>query len=147
MCITMLVCLFFSCCFAQPLEKIFDQDDKILPGAELMDLVDGENSEDGNNPRELSTKLDLDNNLQQTISDILVDMKDMKKKIESLGTRGSWCGFLENHWRTNDGTITYDHLSYSDTNMKISGPALDIKSGNYTVKTVITILLPGYQYS
>ena len=73
--------------------------------------------------------------LNQTISEILEEMEDMRKniirneeKISKLSTRGTWCGYTKGAWNTT-GTIFYDRLLISDTNRKISKSPLDIKTG------------------
>lgn len=58
-------------------------------------------------------------------------------QIKSLGARGTWCGY-QNEW-TAIGTITYDSLSFSDSNMN-TGTPLNINSGNYSHM----LLLSGY---
>ena len=72
----MLFSLFFSCCFAQSVEKIFDQDDNILPRSKLMD---------GNNVEEILKQLSgvLVNDLRQT-SNIMADMQDMKTEMVKI---------------------------------------------------------------
>ena len=53
--------------------------------------------------------------------------------IESLGTRGTWCSFKAGPWSTSNSIITYDYLTFSDSNMNISDVTpLDINSGNYS---------------
>ena len=54
-------------------------------------------------------------------------------QIQSLGTRGTWCGYIFGPWNT-VGTITYDSLTFSDSNMEIAGTPLDINTGNYSHK-------------
>ena len=80
----MLFFLFYSCCFAQPVEKIIDKDDSILPGDELMDLT-FPSSQDGNNVEEILKQLSavLTNNLRQT-SNIMGDMKDIKTEMVKM---------------------------------------------------------------
>ena len=53
--------------------------------------------------------------------------------IESLSTRGTWCSFKAGPWSTSNSIITYDHLTFSDSNMNITDVTpLDINSGNYS---------------
>ena len=54
-------------------------------------------------------------------------------QIQSLGLRGAWCGHKET-WTTDNSLITYDTLTFSDTNMNITGTPLDINTGNYSRK-------------
>ncbi len=50
-------------------------------------------------------------------------------QIESLGARGHWCAARTiNSWNT-VGTITYDRITYSDSNMNIAATPLDINTG------------------
>ena len=73
---------------------------------------------------------------------ILEDIKTMKNKIESLtssaqdqetrlfslGTRGTWCASQNEVSAT--GTIRYDRLTFSDTNMEITRTPLSYSTGN-----------------
>ena len=47
--------------------------------------------------------------------------------ITTLGVRGHWCA--EQNWWDTVGTITYDSITYSDSNMNISDTPLDINTG------------------
>ena len=56
-------------------------------------------------------------------------------QIQSLGLRGAWCGHKES-WTTDNSIITYERLTFSDTNMNVTtGTPLDINTG--TVASVI----------
>ena len=193
---SMLFFLFFSFCFAQPVENTLDQDDKNIPGAGA-DLMDLSSPSSENNAKEILNQLSavLIRNLPQTF-DLIADMKeemgDMKEKlaetenklketeeklaemgdmkeemgdmkedisrneeqmasiitsmseereqqefqieslssqIDSLGARGHWCATrTQDDWRT-PGTITYERITYSDSNMNISALPLDINTG------------------
>ena len=81
---SMLFFLFYSYCFAQPVEKIVDQDDTILPGAELMNLSFS-SSQDGNNVEEILKQLSavLTYDLHQTQS-IMADMKAIKTEMVKM---------------------------------------------------------------
>ena len=46
----------------------------------------------------------------------------------ALGIRGTWCSHITGPWDT-VGTITYDRLTFSDTNMNITSTPLDINTG------------------
>jgi len=52
-------------------------------------------------------------------------------QIESLGARSHWCGY-QNLW-TSVGTITYNNIFFSDSNMNITADPLDINTGIFTV--------------
>ena len=82
-----LLVFFFSCCFAQE-ETTVGQVDNIIPGEEIMDLSSEGNpsSEDRNNVGDILRELgaELNKDLRQTISDILVDIMDMKDKMAEL---------------------------------------------------------------
>jgi len=84
------IALFFSCSYAQE-EEIFDQDDNIFLGDNLMDLSSGSGEEPSSeisnnnleeNLRELSAL--LNNDLRQAISNIQADMKEMKNEMSKI---------------------------------------------------------------
>ena len=93
MLVLLIIALFFSCSFAQE-EEIFDQDDNIFSGDELMVMELGSgsgeepSSEDNDNInledilRELSAV--LNNDLRQAIFNLQADMKDMKDKMADI---------------------------------------------------------------
>ena len=110
---------------------------------------------DSINVEEILKKLKMERaknkNLNQTISDILEEMEDMKKNImrneekitdnqlsvflltrdvEELGTMGTWCAYRY-LWDT-VGTITYSDITFSDSinMMEITDTPLDINTGN-----------------
>ena len=56
-----------------------------------------------------------------------VEIESLSSQIDSLGVRGHWSGH-QDRWDP-VGTITYDHLTYSDSNMNITGTPLDINTG------------------
>ena len=113
--------------------------------------------------RELIAERAKNRDLNQTIADILERMEEMEKNImsnqekitavqddvvtvaedvernsaniNSLGARGSWCAARsKDSWSTDYSTITYDVLTYSDSNMNITGTPLDIDTGNNSHK-------------
>ena len=54
--------------------------------------------------------------------------------IQSLGLRGAWCGHQVS-WTTDNSIITYERLTFSDTNMNgTTVTPLDINTGNYSRK-------------
>ena len=63
-------------------------------------------------------------------------------KIKSLGARGHWCGY-QNSWRSTDNsTITYDSIFYSDSNMNITGSPLNNNTGiNRNTSVIIVWIL------
>ncbi len=71
-----------------------------------------------------------------TLEDIknLKQFKNLKDQIDSLtslgaGARGHWCAArTQTVWRT-VGTITYDNITFSDSNMNITDTPLDINTG------------------
>ena len=84
---------------------------------------------------------DLQEDVASVQDDIVVVADDVESltssdqlqnsQIESLGTRGTWCGY-QSGWTT-VGTINYDSLTFSDSNMmEITGTPLDINTGNYS---------------
>ena len=87
---------------------------------EIIDLKNVEQS------RIISGEASFELNPQEREIDVL------KKKIESLDTRGYWCAFQNGPW-TSVSTITYDYLTFSfSNNMEITKTPLDINSGNST---------------
>ena len=104
----------------------------------------------------LSVERAKSKDLNQTISEILEEMEDIKKNfirneekiktnsenfirneekitknsanIATLATRGIWCGYSK-HWNTT-GTIVYDTTPKADTNMEITVSPLDKSKGD-----------------
>ena len=69
------------------------------------------------------------NNLKASDEQQETRIEDNIKILDSLKTRGTWCGY-QNGWDT-VGTITYDRLTFSDTNINNGTPTpLDILTGN-----------------
>ena len=83
-------------------------------------------------------------------SEILEDIKNLKEQVDSLsasdqsqGTRldtldtrttgGTWCAY-QNGPVTSTGTIRYDRLTFSNTNLAISGTPLSYRTGRYSYK-------------
>ena len=67
--------------------------------------------------------------LQDDVVAVADDVESNSAAITTLGVLGSWCA-TKNDWST-VGTITYDILTYSDSNnMEITSTPLDINSGN-----------------
>jgi len=52
--------------------------------------------------------------------------------ITTLGTRGIWCAFKYGPWTTG-GTITYDSITFADSNLDITEIPLNIETGIFTV--------------
>jgi len=75
---------------------------------------------------------------QQTIQIESLTSSDQLQasQIQSLGTRGEWCSIRKNDlgpaWTT-IGTITYDRLTFSNSNNIPTGTPLDISTGMFTV--------------
>ena len=117
--------------------------------------------DDGNSVAEILRELNAERakyqDLNQTISDILVRIEAMENNIAevqdevvtvaedvesnsvyitnlaedvvSFSTKGSWCASRD-HWNTRGSVITFDRLTFSESNMNITGPPLDIDTGN-----------------
>ena len=66
----------------------------------------------------------LGSNITKVLEDVVRNTAD----ITSLGLRGHWCGEQDGPWNT-VGTITYDSITYSDSNMDITATPLDINTG------------------
>ena len=107
--------------------------------------------------RELSAERKKNRDLNQTISDILdkianledvvirneekitenqrkvllveLDVEENTNRLETISTKGRWCGFSNGGWHADNVVISYDKLSFSDTNMDISRTPLDITTG------------------
>ena len=60
------------------------------------------------------------------------DVQRNSADITTLGVRGHWCAEQEGPWRT-VGTITYDNIFFSDSNMNITDTPLDINTGINTL--------------
>jgi len=60
-----------------------------------------------------------------------MQIETLASQIDMLGARSHWCGY-QGSWGT-VGTITYDYIFYSDSNMNITGTPLDINTGIFTV--------------
>ena len=107
--------------------------------------------------RELSVEREKNRDLNQTISDILeriadledvtirneekitenqrevlivkLDVEDNTNRLDTISTKGRWCGFSNGGWHGDNVVISYDKISFSDTNMAISRTPLDINTG------------------
>merc|ERR1711860_308493 len=71
-------------------------------------------------------------NVFEDVVSLITSYQQQEFQIESLGARGTWCGNQDGSW-SKVGTITYDRLTYSDSNMNITGTPLDINTGIFTV--------------
>ena len=78
--------------------------------------------------------------VQDDVTSMAADMERNSADITSLGVRGHWCGY-QDYWST-VGTITYDSITYSDSNMNITDTPLDINTGNNSHKS--QVILSGY---
>ena len=68
--------------------------------------------------------------VQNDVVAVAEDVNRNSADITSLSTRGTWCSSSYEKWST-VGTITYDHLTFSDSkNMDLTGAPLNINSGN-----------------
>ena len=85
---------------------------------------------------ELGVELELGNYYQvdswqhkiiREIRDLKEENEEQAKKIKSLGTKGSWCGY-QSFW-SSKGIITYDRITFSSSNMEITSIPLDIITG------------------
>ena len=144
----------FPCGFAQE-KSVPDSEDNIFLAADVKELSSTEekqvrNNEDDDNTfvdveeilRELSAERAKNRDLNETISDILDRLAEMEDavvtvgerveinsaSIRTLSTRGTWCGF-QSSWTTS-GIISYENLTFSDSNVYFTEQPLDIKTGN-----------------
>ena len=53
----------------------------------------------------------------------------LEKLVSQIGKKGRWCGSTPK-WTTANSIVCYDSLFFSDTNMKLKRPALDIDTGD-----------------
>ena len=67
--------------------------------------------------------------LSRDVDDLQEDVERNSADITTLGTIGTWCA-TKFSWYT-VGTITYDGLTFSDSNMYVTETPLDINTGNY----------------
>ena len=107
--------------------------------------------------RELSAEREKNRDLNQTISEILERIADLEdvtirneekitenqrkvlmvqlgvedniNRLDTISTKGRWCGFSNGGWHGDNVVISYDKISFSDTNMAISRTPLDITTG------------------
>ena len=63
------------------------------------------------------------------IESLISSDQAQETKLDTLATRGTWC---VSRWGpvTTLGTIHYDRLTFSDTNMNINLTPLGLQSGN-----------------
>merc|ERR1711860_392085 len=71
-------------------------------------------------------------NVFEDVVSLITSYQQQEFQIESLGARGTWCGYQDGSW-SKVGTITYDRLTYSDSNLNVTGTPLDIDTGIFTV--------------
>ena len=65
------------------------------------------------------------------------DVEDLQEEVDGVSTRGHWCSF-KNEWNA-EGTVTYDYLTFSDSNnMDYGETPMNINSG-ITVTSVVII--------
>ena len=65
--------------------------------------------------------------LQDQIDDSNNVLTSNSQKLQTLGVHGKWCAFQD--YSTTLGTITYDRLTFSETNMN-TGQPLNINTGS-----------------
>ena len=143
----------FSCGFAQE-KRLPDSVNNILLAADVKKLPSSEekqvhNLEDDINAfvdveeilRELNAERAKNRDLNETISDILDRLAEMEdavvtvgERVESnsasittLATRGTWCGF-QSSWTTS-GIISYENLTFADSNVYFTEQPLDNNTG------------------
>ena len=56
-------------------------------------------------------------------------IEDNIQRLDTLSTRGRWCGYQQGDWTTDNSIISYDSIFFADTNMDVSSP-LDINTGS-----------------
>ena len=63
----------------------------------------------------------------EDVASLTLSDQQQAAQIQSLGTRGTWCGY-QDVWSPRYDTITYDSLTFSDSNMN-TGTPLNINTG------------------
>ena len=58
-----------------------------------------------------------------------MEIESLSSQIHSLGVRGHWCAARTTDSWSTVGTITYQRITFSDSNMNITGNPLDINTG------------------
>ena len=86
----------------------------------------------------------LDNAIRSnsdTISDVNDEVSSLSITVDTLSTRGRWCG-NKNSWEDIfPSIITYDSMVYHDTNLDVSVTPLDITTGMKFTDNCITHFL------
>ena len=77
--------------------------------------------------------------VQDDVIVVAADVERNSADITTLATMGHWCGFREDQWNT-VGTITYKRITFSASNMNITGTPLDINTGIITTVTSVIII-------
>ena len=67
--------------------------------------------------------------VQNDVASMAADVERNSADITSLGVRGHWCAARTQNYWTRTGTITYDSITYSDSNMNITDTPLNINTG------------------
>jgi len=68
----------------------------------------------------------------ELLSELTAEVSALAERLDNISVRGRWCA-TRGKWTASEQTITYDKLFFSDTNMKITQPPFDIKSGIFVV--------------
>ena len=147
-----------SCCLAQQSSSlVYNDSDDIIPPVEksLPDSEDIIPLAADIILRELRECRQRNQDLNQTITNTLKEMADMKKYIESkeekitqgsliqqqgtktediiqrldtLSTRGRWCGYQDD-WYPDNSVFSYIRMFFSDSNMNLTETPLDLNTG------------------
>lgn len=72
-------------------------------------------------------------NISVDVTSLTSSDQQQAAQITSLVTRGTWCAY-KYRWNTSDSIITYEDLTYSDSNMNITETPLDISTGKNSYK-------------
>ena len=82
----------------------------------------------------------LEANITKVTKDVTAvqdDVTAIQDNVSKLGTLGHWCAYKDGKQRE-IGTIDYDALTYSNSNMNIAGTPLDITTG---IDSLVLLLL------
>ena len=106
------------------LERMEDMEKNIMRNEEKITAVQ---ADVGSNQDAIT---EIQGDVAAVQDDVIVVAADVEKNaadISTLATMGHWCG-VQDYW-TKVGTITYNRITFSDSNMNIAATPLDINTG------------------
>ena len=76
-------------------------------------------------------------------ADILEDIEKLKEQVERLdrlALRGTWCAYRSGNDKiTGVGILSYDRLTFSDTNLDINWTPLNTRTGKGSLQKTILL--------